>query len=227
MNPTPIKILPRATPGHHNDQAAFDAAYWAAQPLEIQRAMKITPLSDRINTMEDLAVEGFQIDRQTMAIMYQWSPYLVMFSRFAFGYTWVPAVGQQDIDMPPGIFGVAGKKVYNPNPPYPVGSIAVPDPEHCDLALWYPSRTVAKPKPTPIAIQTGPYIGEVWPDMDILTGKHGCRQATAAGAKTPTLFETQETGLLMIHGLYFTGLSGFHYFMPKDQLAPGERPPNL
>src|SRR5678815_3438012 len=196
MTPTLVKILPRSTPGHQNNQVDFDAAYWAAQPLEIQLAMKIPDFAEREGRMEDLAADGSQIDRQTM--IWGWSPFLTMFARSVYGYTWVPAVGQPEVEMPPGIFGIAGRKVYNPNPPYPEGSIAVPDPEHCDLAPWYPSRVPAKPKPTPETIPAGPYVGELWPDMDVLTGKTGCRQCTKAGAKTPTLFETQETGQVMI-----------------------------
>ncbi len=225
MNPTPIKVLPRSSPGHQNDQATFDAAYWAAQPLEVQLAMKIADFGEKQGHMDDLAAAGYQIDRQTM--LWGWSPFLAMFARFVFGYTWVPAINQPDVEMPPGIFGVAGRRIYNPNPPYPDGSITVPDPEHCDLALWYPSRVPAKIKPAEKALPAGPYVGEAWPDLDVLTGKTGCRHCTPAGEKTPTLFETQETGQLMIHGVYLAALTGFHYFMPKDQLAAGERPPNM
>jgi hypothetical protein len=210
-----------------NTQEQFNAAYYAAQPLEIQLALKETDFGMRATHLEDLAARGLTVDRQIMINGYD--PFLVMFARRMYGYTWVESINAPDlIDLPPGLFGVSGMRVYNPNPPFPPGSIAVPDPITCDLAVWYPP--VVKPlppvMPKPPAPPAGPYVGELWPDMDVLTGKFGCRHATKAGEKLPVLFETRETGQIMVRGKYVTFATGLQYFVPKDQLAEGEIPPN-
>ncbi len=204
-----------------NTQADFNNAYFLSQPLELQLALNLSDANARRQELQALSDRGFLIDREIM--WYGWDPFLLMYARHVYGFTWCEAMDHGGlIDLPPGFFG-DGKKTYNPNPPFPPNTIAVPDPVTCDLALWYP-RAVPLPAPKPAeAPPAGPYVGAAWPDMDILLGKHGVRACTPAGLKLPIGFETQETGIPMLRGLYRTFATGLAYFVEASQVSPGEK----
>jgi hypothetical protein len=96
-------------------------AYWAAQPPEVQELRKIEDRGERERRAWQLAAKGFTIDRDIMVNL--WDPYARMKSRMEAGYTWVPALGQPEIEVSPG-FTLPGLKSYDPKNP-PPGSIRV------------------------------------------------------------------------------------------------------
>jgi hypothetical protein len=111
-NPTPA---PATLP---DDNPAFDNAYWAHQPPEVQ-ALRNIP--DPSSAALGLAAKGFTIDVPIM--IWKWDAWKVMRLREQYGYTWVPSALQPPIQEPPGIV-VPGLQPYDPNNP-PPGSIKV------------------------------------------------------------------------------------------------------
>ena len=105
-------------------QAAFNAAYWAAQSPAIRAAAKIADFAQRGQAMEALAQSGASIDRALH--VWLWDPYQTMLIRWSIGYTWVPNILQSSISPPPG-FALPGQAPYDPNHP-PAASILVHDP---------------------------------------------------------------------------------------------------
>lgn len=102
-------------------QQIFNAAYWLAQPLEVQALVSITDSDQRAAQAAKLATQGFTIDVPIM--VYGWDAYSVMSTRSQLGYTWVNSALQQPVGVTPGV-GQFGSASYDPNKP-PVGSIKV------------------------------------------------------------------------------------------------------
>jgi len=100
---------------------SYDDAYWAQQPPAVQQLRDITNYQARVDLGTQLAQEGYTIDVPIM--VWGWDPSIVMASRQADGYTWVPSALQQPVEMAPGIT-VPGMASYDPNNP-PAGSIRV------------------------------------------------------------------------------------------------------
>jgi len=96
-------------------------AYWAAQPPEVQQLRNLTEREDRQGAAYKLAMQGFTIDPRIM--VQGWDPLSAMRVRASAGYTWVPALGQPQIEVSPGLT-FPGLKTYDPNNP-PPGSILV------------------------------------------------------------------------------------------------------
>lgn len=96
-------------------------AYWAAQPAEVQELRKLRHPTERQALANKLAAEGFAIDPRIM--VNGWDPLSAMRLWQSAGYTWIPALGQPDIEVSPG-FTFPGLKSYDPANP-PPGSILV------------------------------------------------------------------------------------------------------
>ncbi len=95
--------------------------YWALQPPAVQQLRDIPDVDARLALGQQLAQQGYAIDPTIM--VYGWSPYQVMKNRQDEGYTWVPALGQPYVPVPPGsVF--PGLTSYDPSSP-PAGSIRV------------------------------------------------------------------------------------------------------
>jgi hypothetical protein len=101
--------------------ADSSAAYWAAQPPEVQAMRSIPDVGARDAKAQELAKQGFTIDYPIM--VWQWDPLSTMRERIKDGYTWIPAVGQPSIEVTAGA-SFPGKKSYDPRNP-PRGSVAV------------------------------------------------------------------------------------------------------
>jgi len=114
----------------------FDAAYWAAQPTEVQ-ALHALPMgrNARQPLAEQLAAEGFIIDFCIMVLAY--GPWWTMNERTNDGYTWTPAANQPPIMVAPGI-SLAGYQTYNPKI-IPAGS--------CITTLDFDALPVIFPRP--------------------------------------------------------------------------------
>src|SRR5580700_10805393 len=102
-------------------QTAFDKAYWASQPPELQALPAIADLGQRCTRAAALAAQGFVVDVPIM--VWGWDPYLVMTMRANYGYTWVPSALQPNIAVAPGVTQ-PGTASYDPAHP-PAGSIRV------------------------------------------------------------------------------------------------------
>jgi hypothetical protein len=102
-------------------QTAFDKAYWASQPPELQALPAIADLGQRTTRAAALATQGFIVDVPIM--VWGWDPYLVMSMRENYGYTWVPSALQTNISVAPGVTQ-PGAVAYDPTHP-PPGSIKV------------------------------------------------------------------------------------------------------
>jgi hypothetical protein len=102
-------------------QTAFDKAYWASEPPELQALPAIADLTQRTTRAAVLATQGFIVDVPIM--VWGWDPYLVMTMRENYGYTWVPSALQTNISVAPGITQ-PGAVAYDPTHP-PPGSIKV------------------------------------------------------------------------------------------------------
>lgn len=101
--------------------AAYDAAYWAAQPAAVQQLQNIQDPDQRTQVATQLANEGYTIDVPIM--VWGWDAGTTMQQREADGYTWVPSALQQPVTAAPGITG-QGIVPYEPTDP-PPGSIPV------------------------------------------------------------------------------------------------------
>jgi hypothetical protein len=98
-----------------------DDDYWASQPAPVQALRNIQDPTQREELATQLASEGYQIDVPIM--VWGWDPVTTMQMRESYGYTWVPALGQQPLAAAPGI-DFPDTNPYNPNNP-PAGSIQV------------------------------------------------------------------------------------------------------
>jgi len=109
------------TPSTPTTQAAFDQAYWLAQPPAVQALQSISDFQTRLATAMQLATQGYTVDVPIM--VWGWDPYLVMSQRQQYGYTWVPSALMAPVTMAPGVTqpGAIG---YDPNNP-PPGAIKV------------------------------------------------------------------------------------------------------
>lgn len=201
-----------------NTAQQFNDAYNAAQPLPIQLVLASTQAQtpERDAALEALESQ-FPIDIYIMQKGF--SPRDTMWARFQDGYTWVDAMGQSNIDLPPGFFAT-GRKTYDPNNP-PKGSILVPDPDNCDLSTWYPP--IQKPAPpTPKPAPVGPFVGDPSPDLTkLLTAAE-----IAAGkiAYTALKFndgnadgtEVTEKGRVFVKRTFWTFATTLQFYVPKD-----------
>ena len=102
-------------------QTAFDKAYWASEPPELQALPAIEDLTQRSTRAAVLATQGFIVDVPIM--VWGWDPYLVMTMRENYGYTWVPSALQSNVTVAPGVTQ-PGAVAYDPTHP-PQGSIKV------------------------------------------------------------------------------------------------------
>jgi hypothetical protein len=100
----------------------------------------------RYNTAYQLALSGLLIDAPIDA--YAGDPYTYMYERIQYGYTWVPSALAAPITLAPGL-SYPGIPSYNPNPPYPPGSIKV----SINLADYPPFAVPVPP------VTTVPYVG--------------------------------------------------------------------
>ena len=142
MNTTVSPI--NSTQASPDDNPAFDNAYWAAQPPEVQT---LRGLSNPASRAMDLATQGFLIDVPIM--VWNWDPWKVMRLRQQYGYTWVPSALQPPVQEAPGM-NLPGLVPYDPYNP-PAGSIRV----STNLAD-YPPYPV--PVPAPVVAVTD-YVG--------------------------------------------------------------------
>jgi hypothetical protein len=95
-------------------------AYWAAQPAAVQQLRNIPDLADRSAMAQQLADQGYTIDKAIM--VWGWDPMKTMQTRQMYGYTWAPSWNQGNVSTP-GIT-IGGQTAYDPNDA-PAGSIAV------------------------------------------------------------------------------------------------------
>lgn len=133
--------------------AAYDAAYWPAQPPEVQ-ALQNMPIAQRPAAAQALAIQGYIVD---VPIMVQGSdPYITMMWRAAAGYDWVPSALQRSACAP----GVNNSAIA-PNAPFcpydpahpPAGAITV---STAPLAPFLPpTPTPAAPAQSPVGSDTG------------------------------------------------------------------------
>jgi hypothetical protein len=96
-------------------------AYWAMQPAAVQQLRYMSDPQQTEALANQLASEGYTIDRPIM--VNGWDPYQTMVTRQVCGFTWVPAINQPSVPLPPG-FTMPGIQSYDPNNP-PPGSIQV------------------------------------------------------------------------------------------------------
>lgn len=179
-----------------NTPEQFDAAWHAAQPVEVQLLIHNTPVGDARDAALDALAAKYALDAQILhygvkpgAEDEDTTPYWVMRARGWYGYTWVPALGQPFNQTPPGIT-VPGRPSYDPSNP-PTGSIKVVDPANCDLAVEYPPAVPPTPAPAPSATPMVD-LSQPWPDQD----KDGKKAyyATQAGRKAPAGTQITEDG---------------------------------
>jgi len=98
-----------------------ETAYWNSRPSYIQALRKITDHSARLAQANRLALAGFSVDPAIEVDLN--NPYTIMKQRINYGYTWVPAIGQNVPLVPPDNH-FPGQPDYDPNNP-PLGSIIV------------------------------------------------------------------------------------------------------
>lgn len=157
-------------------QAAFDAAYWAAQSPEVNAARQLDPVA-RNSAMMDLAKSGKAlIDKSIM--IWGWDPYMDYLDRCAQGFAWVPNVLQDSPPVP----------AFTQNNPAPVGSFLVHDANSYDLAAWFPPFAPPPPPPPPAPV-TFVDLSRTWPDQG-----PNAFYSTVAGQSVPTGKEIQEDG---------------------------------
>ena len=95
-------------------------AYWAAQPAEVQKLRNISDFGQRSLMAQQLADQGYTIDRQIM--VWNWDPMKTMAVRKMYGYNWVPSFNQASVATPN--MAVTGQTPYDPTNP-PPGAIVV------------------------------------------------------------------------------------------------------
>ena len=96
-------------------------AYWAAQPAEVQQLRNIPDFAARMSMAEQLASQGYSIDKGIM--VWGYDPMKTMVTRQIYGYSWVPSLNQPMNSPPPG-YEMAGQTPYDATHPAP-GSIQV------------------------------------------------------------------------------------------------------
>lgn len=96
--------------------------YWTAKPPAVQN---LRDMMDDNGQREALATQlmaqGYAID--VPIEVWNWDPFTTMSWRLQYGYTWVPAAGQPNIPIAPGL-SEPGQPPYDPANP-PAGSIKV------------------------------------------------------------------------------------------------------
>jgi hypothetical protein len=96
----------------NNEQ--FNAAYWAAQALEIQAlhaARVANPGLDQTADYTRLAMSGFKIDKPIMVD--NQDPWKVMTALKAYGYTWVPSALMNPVQIAPGLDAMGNSIPYD------------------------------------------------------------------------------------------------------------------
>lgn len=94
--------------------------YWDRQPEEV-RVLKDMPVGDARTALAMELAAKYPLERRIA--VWNWNPLSSMQSWKDAGYTWVPALGQPDIPVSPGLT-FFGKPSYDPANP-PPGSIKV------------------------------------------------------------------------------------------------------
>lgn len=195
-----------------NTREQFNAAYLASLPVAVQLVMHTTTAGtlERKDAIAALMEEGVVIERQTM--INGTDPFLTMYAFHVFGYTWVMNAKQDSTkrlyDGVPGYTNEGGVP-YNPFNP-PADTIKVPDPEKCDLAVWYPP--VVKPIPPVVVMEpVGPFVGAPWPEMATAAGKTAFR-ALPGAEKLPDGKEVTENGVVYVKHTFFTFATIMYYF---------------
>ncbi len=107
--PSTDNTAPASTPMNEID------AYWAAQPPEVQQLRNVTDLSERNAMAQNLADQGFTIDKAIM--VWGWDPLKTMLTRQMYGYTWAPNLNQGNVSTP-------GHYAYRPDALRPEQSAA-------------------------------------------------------------------------------------------------------
>jgi len=97
-------------------------AYWAEQPPAVQALRNMPDGAAKDQLALNLANQGYSIDTQIM--VWGWDPQMTMTVRQNQGYSWVPAYGQPNIPVGPGLSMPDNPNIYNPGNP-PVGAIQV------------------------------------------------------------------------------------------------------
>jgi hypothetical protein len=165
-------------------QTAFDKAYWAAQPAELQALPAIEDVNQRNLRAAALAAQGFIVDVPIM--VWGWDPYLVMTMRSNYGYTWVPSALQPNITAPS----------YDPAHP-PAGSIKV-SLKTADFPPVEPPAATPQPAAhgDPVGVQSiGAYYlslpGDNYPDGAKFTDSRGTflKHVTFSGAGRTNYWE--------------------------------------
>ncbi len=102
-----------------DNNSAFNAAYWASQPVEVQglhNKKAANPSSDQTTDYTRLAISGFKIDVPIMVD--GMDPWKIMNLRKSYGFTWVPSAFMPPIQIAPGLGGIPGAVLYDAaNPP--------------------------------------------------------------------------------------------------------------
>jgi len=102
-------------------QAEIDA-YWATQPAAVQQLRNIGDFVQRMSMANQLASQGYSIDKSIM--VWGYDPMKTMVTRQIYGYSWVPTLNQAVDATPPPGFALPGQTPYDPAHPAP-GSIQV------------------------------------------------------------------------------------------------------
>lgn len=126
----------------------FDTSYIASRDPRVQDLFAGTcgqpgtalDPSVRMTTAFDLATDGLLIDAPIDAE--GGDPYIIMYERQQYGYTWVPSALALPITLAPGL-SFPGVPSYNAAKPYPPGSIVV----STNLADYPPFLEPAPPAP--------------------------------------------------------------------------------
>jgi len=162
--------------------STFDTAYWASLSPALLAAASHTSEEDRLLAAQALAAQGVPVDVQI--VVWGWDPWKVMSLRQAYGYTWVPALGQPNLQAAPGASG-PGITPYNPSQPWP-GSIKV------SLSVAdYPAFAPPAPPPAPATLPAGAtlengYVVNVGPLVSGNIYSVGQGDNTPAGFKATT-----------------------------------------
>lgn len=158
-----------------NTPDQFNAAWLAAQPVDVQLLVANTPVGDaRTAALDALAAKyaaqtpPIGLDEQILEAALP--AYWVMQARVWYGYYdpntgkgWVPAIGQPFITLPPGET-YPGRPTYDPDAA-PAGSVKVVDPTNCNLAVEYPPAIPpAPPMPAPSSVPLVD-LSQPWPDQ--------------------------------------------------------------